>query len=282
MRRRILGGMLGFFLAGASPLLARAQTSLPPLRIAVHPYASTLALIAMHRPLTQYLSARLGRPVEFYTAPNFEAFVESLQAGEYDIAIAPPHFAVLAMDDQYWPVLHYAARLEPILVVRNDSSLQRIEDLRGKRIAMADRSALIRLASVKWLADQGLRSERDYSIVERPSHAASVSSALAGDVDAGLSTASALRQMPENVRQRVRSLPLPLSLPHLFTLLHRRNGEALRRQLRSVLMDFQETPEGQKFLLESGFKGYDEISDADIKAVRPYAELYRRTLAGGR
>ncbi len=282
MRRRVLGGMLGIFLAGASPRWVRAQATLPPLRLAVHPYASTLALIATHRSLTQYLSIRLGRPVEFYTAPNFEAFVESLQAGEYDIAIAPPHFALLAMDEQYWPILHYAARLEPLLVVRNDSNLKKLEDLKGKRIAMADRSALIRLATVKWLADLGLRSDRDYSIVERPSHAASVSSALAGDVDAGLSTASALRQMPENVRQRVRSLPLGLNLPHLFTLLHQRNGDALRRQLRTALLDFQETPEGQKFLLESGFKGYDEISEADIKVVRPYAELYRRSVAGGR
>ncbi len=282
MRRRVLGGMLGIFLAGASPRWVGAKATLPPLRLAVHPYASTLALIATHRSLTQYLSIRLGRPVEFYTAPNFEAFVESLQAGEYDIAIAPPHFALLAMDEQYWPILHYAARLEPLLVVRNDSNLKKLEDLKGKRIAMADRSALIRLATVKWLADLGLRSDRDYSIVERPSHAASVSSALAGDVDAGLSTASALRQMPENVRQRVRSLPLGLNLPHLFTLLHQRNGDALRRQLRTALLDFQETPEGQKFLLESGFKGYDEISEADIKVVRPYAELYRRSVAGGR
>lgn len=277
MRRRFLKGMLGCLLC----LMGNLPAAEPPLRLAVHPYASTLALITTHRPLIVYLSNSLGRPVEFYTAANFDAFVDSLLAGDYDIAIAPPHFGALAIAEQYWPVLHYQVRLEPLLVVRNDSPFTKAEDFRGKRIAMADRSALIRLVASKWLADQGLQAERDYRIVERPSHAAAIGSALAGEAEAGLSTNTALRQMPENVRKLVRGIPAGPSFPHLFTLINRRHGDAMRQRLKAALLDFQASPEGQKFLSDAGFMGYDEISESDVKAVRPYAEAYRRSMQQG-
>ncbi len=261
-------------------LLACAQSTEAPLRLAVHPYASTLSLISTHRPLVQYLSLKLGRPVEFYTAPSFEAYVDTLLAGGYDIAISPPHFALLAMEKHYLPVLHYQARLEPLLVVRNDSPWQKIEDFRGRRIAMADKTALIRLATVKLLADKGMRAGQDYRIVERPSHGATIGAALAGEAEAGLATISALRQMPANVQQLVRGIPTGQSFPHLFTLVNRQLGEDMPERLRKILLSFQDQPEGSLFMTQVGLIGYQSISEGEIRAIRPYAEMYRQLMAG--
>ncbi|MDP3537466.1 MAG: phosphate/phosphite/phosphonate ABC transporter substrate-binding protein [Azonexus sp.] len=269
---------LGYFWLLLTPLFVQpviAQEP-PPLRLAVHPYASTLALINTHRPLQQYLSAKLGQKVEFYTAPNFESFVDALMAGSYDIAISPPHFAVMAMEKYYVPLVHYQTLLEPLLLVRNESLLRKPEDFRGKRIAMADKTAFIRLVTVKWLADHGLRAGQDYQIVERPSHGASIAAAAAGEADAGLATATALKQLPPDLQQQVRAINTGQRFPHLFTMAHRRLGDPLIARLKSALLAFPETEEGRLFMEKSAFLGYEPISDDEIRSLKPYVEMYRQ------
>jgi len=265
-----------FWILSLLAALPSAAQEASPLRLAVHPYASTLALINTHRSLQQYLSARLGQKIEFYTAPSFEGFIETLMAGGYDIAISPPHFAVMAMERGYIPLVHYKAELEPILPVRKDSAIHKAQDLRGKRIAMADRTAIIRLVVIKWLADQGLAAGRDYQIVERPSHGATVAAAIAGEADAGLATASALKQLPLDVQQQVRTLNTGQRFPHLFTMAHSRLGEPRIARLREALEAFPETEEGRLFMERSAFLGYERVSEAEIRSLRPYVEMYRQ------
>lgn len=251
-----------------------------PLRLAVHPYAGTLTLINTYRPLQQYLTTVLAQPVEFYTAPSFDGFVDTLMAGDYDIVISPPHFAVMASEKGYVPLLHYQTQLEPLLVVRAESPIFKPVDFRGRRIAMADRSAFIRLVTVKWLADHGLEAGRDYAIVERPNHGAAISAAAMGEVDAGLATLTALKQLPADLQQQMRTIGTGLRFPHLFTIVHRRLGERKIQIIKQSLLNFGNTAEGRSFLEKSAYKDYEEISAEELRSLKPYVELYRRLEAG--
>jgi phosphonate transport system substrate-binding protein len=275
-RRGFFARLTGLLMLSGVVPAAFGQRSPTPLRLAVHPYASTLALINTYGPLRQYLEKELGRPVEFYTAPSFDAFVDTLMSGGYDIAISPPHFAVMASEKYYVPLLHFQTQLEPVLLVRMDSTLNKAEDFRGKRIAMADRSALIRLVTVKWLADHGLESGRDYRIEERPNHGASISAAAMGEVDAGLATVTALKQLPLDVQKQVRVIGTGVRFPHLFTVANRRLGDAEIDRIKRALLAFPDTAEGRQFMERTGFKGYDEIDAEELRGLKPYVELYRR------
>lgn len=280
MRRRFLAAGLAMLGLLAVAPAASAEGEKAPLRLAIHPYASTLTLINTFRPLQRYLAESLGRPVEFYTAPNFDAFVDSLLSGAYDIAISPPHFAVMAMEKDYRPLLHFRTSLEPVLVVMHDSPAQQAKDFRGKRLAMADRTAFIRLVAVKWLADGGLQAGRDYQIVERPSHGAAVGAVKAGEADGGLATTTGLRQLPPELQQQVRAISTGLRLPHLFTMAHSRLGEPLLGRLRQALLAFPATEEGRLFMAKTAFGGYEPITDEKIRLLAPYVELYRRLEPG--
>jgi phosphonate transport system substrate-binding protein len=238
----------------------------------VHPYNSTLALIATHRPLTQYLGRALGREVEFYTAPDFDSYYDALQAGEYDLAICPPHFALLAKS--YLPLLHYQVRLEPVLAVRADSPLRTVEDFRGKRIAMADRTAFIRLVMVKWLEDHGLRAGIDYQVVEKPSHGAAIAAVTLGEADAGLATTTTLRQVPRDVQQQLRAVSAGLTFPHVVTVVNRRLGAPLTARIRSALLAFHDADEGRQFFAALGVGGYEDLDEAELRQLRPYADYY--------
>jgi phosphonate transport system substrate-binding protein len=263
---------------GLAPV--RAQPA-APIRLAVHPYASTLALINTFRPLQQYLETSLQRPVEFYTAASFDAFVSSLLAGEYDIVISPPHFALLAMEKDYVGLLHFQARLEPLLAVRKDSALHQPADLRGKRIAMADRSAFIRLVITHWLAENGLVAGRDYLVLERPTHAGSLMAAVMGDADAGLTTATALKQMAPDLQAQARPISAGLRFPNLFLIAQRRLGEGDIEKVRKLLLDIDQLPAGREFFAKTGYGGVEPISGDDLRLLRPYVDAYRRMQRSG-
>ena len=275
MRRQFLGAGLSFLGLSLAPRFVSAATT-APLRLAVHPYASTLTLINTFRPLQRYLAETLGRPVEFYTAASFDAFIETLMSGGYDIAISPPHFAVMAMERKYLPLLHFRTSLEPVLAVLNDSAYGKAADFRGKRIAMADRTAFIRLVAVKWLADNGLQAGKDYQIIERPSHGAAVGAVKAGEADAGLTTTTALKQLPADLQQQVRAITTAQRFPHLFTMANARLGDALVGRLREALLAFPATEEGRQFMEKTAFGGYEPITEDKIKLLQPYVDLYRR------
>lgn len=246
--------------------------------MAVHPYNSALALLSTHRPLLQYLTKTLQHPLEFYTAPSFEAYVESLLAGDYDLPISPPHFALLGMEaGHYVPLAHYKTRLDPMLVVRQESALQRPKDFAGKRIAMADRSALIRIVVVKWLADAGLVAGRDYQIVERPTHGASISAVTQGEADAGVGTTTALKQVPTDIQSQLRVVSTGYKFPHLFTLANRRLGDERIERLKQALFAFTpEHPDGRIFFEKSGYGGMEPVLTEEIASLRPYLEQTRR------
>ena len=262
--------------AFAQPKAGEAQ----PLRMGVHPYNSTLALVAMHQPLVRYLEKAVGRPVEFYTAADFDSYVASLLGGDYDLAICPPHFAVLASNRGMAPLVHYQLRLEPILLVRADGKLRTLKDLRGKRIAMADRTALIRIAVVKQLEENGLVAGRDYEIVEKPSHGASVAAAAVGEVDAGVITITILKQLPEDVQQQLRIIGTGISFPNLVTMAKRSFGTAELFRIRDALLAFQATAEGKEFFFKSGFGGYEEVKVAEFDSLKPYVDAYLRIKGG--
>lgn len=247
-----------------------------PLRMGIHPYNSTLALVATHQPLVRYLEKTLGRAVEFYTAADFDAYVASLLGGEYDLAICPPHFAILASQRGMAPLLHYQLRLEPILLVRADGPLRGPKDLRGKRIAMADRIAFIRIAAVKWLEDNGLVAGRDYEIVEKPSHGAAVAAAAIGEVDAGLITTTLLKQLPADVQQQLRIISTGMSFPNIVTMAKRSFGTPELYRIKNALLAFQATAEGKEFFFKSGFGGYEEVNIPEFNTLQPYVDAYLR------
>jgi len=278
LRRRFLGMATGLLAGGAAGFAARAQGQVQTaLRLSVHPYNSALALTAAHRPLFQYLERELQQPVEFYTAPGFEAYVASLMNGEYDITICPPHFALLAMEKNlYTAVAHYKTRLDPLLVVRSDSPFHAPADFAGKRIAMADKLALIRIVAVKWLADAGLVAGRDYQIIERPTHGASITATVLGEADAGLATTTAFKQVPVDIQQRLRLVSTGYQFPHLFTLVKGRQGNPLAERVKKALLGFTpELPEGREFFDKTAYRGFEPVRPEAITALKPLLEPTR-------
>lgn len=245
----------------------------PPLRLGIMPFNSTLALIRIHQPLAAHLEQALGRKIQILGSTDYFTHINQLLAGDFDLTITGPHFAVMAVERGYVPLFRYAADLRPSFVVAENSSIRAAADLRGKRLGMPSRLAIISSSGVKWLDEQGIRIHQDYQTQEYASHGAAIAAVAAGEVDVALSASTAWQQVPESVRAKTRLLPLDIRMPHVMTLAHSRLPKSEIERIRSALQDFGNTPAGQTFFRETGYQAYAEITKSDIEKLRPFAEL---------
>jgi len=268
-RRLILTSALGGLL-GIDP--AQAQ-SLPPLKMGIMPFNSTLALIKTHQPLIQHLESKLGRRINVFTSTDYFTFVNELLDGHFDLAIAGPHFGSMAQERGSVLLFRYKADLQPVFVVRTDSNLKILDDLRGKRVGLSSRLSISSIGGVKWLQDKGLALSKDYQLVERSTHGAAIAAVAVGELDAALTTFTPLKQVPDDVRAKVRVLPLDIHSPHLMTLAHTRLGAQEIERVRNALRSFPDTPAGRRFFQETGYGGYAEISASDLKTLKPFVDL---------
>lgn len=252
------------------PCLAVAEA---PLKLGIMPFNSTLALIKTHQPLVRHLEEKLQRKVVVLTSTDYFTYINELLAGQFDLAIAGPHFGSMARERGYTILYRYSADLQPVFVVRNNSPIQRLDDLQGKRIGLSSRLSISSIGGVKWLGDHGLLLDHDYRLSERATHGAAIAAVVTGDVDAALTTQTPLNQVPEDIRQRVRTLPLNIHVPHLMTLVANRLGEQETQRIRQALKGFAGTPAGEEFFRETGYLGYSEVSPGDLGTLKPFVDL---------
>lgn len=244
-----------------------------PLKLGIMPFNSTLALIRTHQPLAAHLEQALGRKIQLLTSADYFTHTNQLLAGDFDLAITGPHFAIIATEKGYRPLFRYTADLRPSFVVPVDSPIKVIDDLRGKRLGMPHRLAVISSSTIKWLDEQGFRLGLDYQSIEYGSHGAAIAAVVAGEVDVTLSAASAWQQAPESVRAKTRLLATDIRLPHVMTLAHSRLSKGEIEQVRQALLSFGQTMPGQTFFRETGYQGYAEVTPGDLEKLRPYINL---------
>ncbi len=260
------------FLVIACSGYAGAQQQ-PPLKLGIMPFNSTLALLKTHQPLARHLETQLGRPVVIYTSADYYTFINELLNNSFDLAIAGPHFGSMASERGATVLFRYQADLQPVFVVRADSPIKSFEDLRGKRIGLSSPLSISSIGGVKWMQDSGLRLGKDYQLIERTTHGAAVAAVAVGELDAALTTHTPLKQIPDDVRAKIRLLPLNIHVPHLMTLANARLGPREIERIRVALGNFPKTPEGSDFFRETGYLGYAEVTAADLQSLKPFVEL---------
>ena len=250
----------------------------PPLKLVIMPFTGPLALIKIHQPLTAHLERSLGRKILVHTSPDYFTHINQLLAGDFDLAITGPHFGAMAADKNMLLLYRYAIELQPIFVVRADSAIRMADDLRGKTLALSSRLSMSSIGGVKWLQDQGFQLGRDFRVVEYNSHGAAIAAVNAGQADAAISTHTTLRQVPEDIRAHTRLLVTDINVPHVMTLANARlDGPDLER-IRQALAEFPQTPAGQAFFRDTGYRGYVAVTPEDLEKLRPFVDLTVRMM----
>lgn len=248
------------------------------LRIGLLPTLSPRTLITNYQPLRAYLERELQRPVVLLTAPDFKTFHRDTAAGGFDLAVTAAHLARLAQTEQgMQPLATYRATNRAILVTAKSRPVKSPQDLRGRNLAIFDPMALVVLQTLNWLGEQGLRAGRDYRVLDTPSHNSVAHSVLSGESIMGVTAPAGMRSWTPDMREGLQVYTELQPAPALIWIAHPRLAGQMER-IKSALLRFADSPEGQAFLAQTNYQGLREVDADELRSLDPYAREIARQL----
>lgn len=252
---------------------ARAESTAPgELVLGVFPHMPPTRLLQVFSPIAADFSAHLGKPVKLRTRPDFEQFVQELQAETYDIAfIQPLDYVWLHKRHGYLPLARRDAPLQTVIIVRNDSKIENINDLKGKVLAQAAPRAAVTQIIAAALTKEGIDIDKDVRRSYSNNHFACIEKVLTRDADA---CGTALRALAhwEGVKdaRQFRIIYEAPVMPHALFVVHPRVPESERKIILDTILSWPLTEAGRKILSRGELLPFTRATDADYDPVRRF------------
>ena len=245
--------LLRICLTGLCCLLSFSSAANPPAEptysFSVAPQFERRKLFTIWQPIVDDLQRRTGLRFELVTSLSVGEYDIDVKNGRYDFICVNPYMVpLIEKQPGYQPLIRDAAPLHGILVVRKDSPLQRVEDLRDKALAVPSMAALG--------ASLLLRAEldRDFGVKTRPivakSHTSVFLHVINGLADAGGSVQKALAEQDDRVRDSLKVLHRTREVPSHPIAGHQRTPVKVREQVRQAFLDMSADPQGRALLAE--------------------------------
>jgi len=276
LARRALWIITSLFLLLPPSLSAAAREE--TLVLGVFPYLSASQMMEQLSPLVKRMEEALGKKITMVSAPNFMSYVERTARGEYDLVVTAPHMGRLAETRDGWQlVVQSGQKTATVLLVRKDSAIHEVSDLRGKTMAVGNRRSVTYLLAEEALLQQGITPGKDINIIETATFSNVVQSVFLGEVDAG-ATPTLLwdtwqyvnNEQHDQLREIFRAKP---AAPSFLVMVNPEISQAVINRLAASLLSYHETPEGKAFFRKSQFESFLPLDEATMMGIDPYVHV---------
>lgn len=249
--------IVGFALAGGRGEAA-ADQPIESLVLGMVPSREMSRMIESIDPLTDLLEAELGIPVQGTVLTSFTGVIEAMGTGRVDIGIFGPFALVLGEQQHGLEIIlnsirrgadHYLAQF----VVRNDSGIETVADLRGKTMAFVDpASASGFLFPYVYLLNNGIDPDTDLAdYIFAGAHDAAVSAVMTGDVDVAVSFDDARLELTTEfptIMEETQILTYTDEIPNDGIAVRPGLPAELKAAIADAFVAIGETPEGRELL----------------------------------
>lgn len=258
-----------------------------PLRVAVAAVISPKGTVESFQPLLDYLSRRLGRPVELVQRRTYAEINELVESGAVDMAFVCTS-AYLIGNQEFGMQLLAAPQVDgkteyySLLIVPAGSRAASMADLQGSVFAFTDPMSNTGRNFPTDLVQQLGDSPEDFfsRTFFTYSHDDAIRAVADGLADGAavdsLVYAFSIRREPAlGAKTRVIHRSQPFGIPPVVVnpLLH----PQLKAELKALLLGMSADPEGQAALQSIGIERFVEVTDATYQSAR---ELQARVAAG--
>ncbi len=219
-------------------------------------------------PLLKEVSQRAGVRLRLVGSPSIPAFEAGFNAGEFDFAYMNPYHSVKAHEVQgYQPLVRDVAKsLYGIIVVRKDSGIHTLEDLRGQVVAFPAPNALgAALIPRAELADK-------FRIPFTPryvkSHSSVYLNVVLGQAAAGGGVQKTLAQQPAEIRNQLRVIYETSRVAPHPVVVHPRVPAQVAQRVREAFQSLSTSPVGRELLAAVPITEIGPATLADYEALR--------------
>ncbi len=251
-----------------------------PVRMMFVPSGEAQIILKGGEEIAALLARETGLAIKASVATSYAAVIEAMGAGKADIGWLPPFSYVLAREKYNVDLLYIVAHFgRPFyrgqILVRADSEIQTLADLKGKSFAFVDPASTSgHLYPKTLLLKKGFNPDAFFSRSRfAGSHNAVVLSVMKGEVDAGATyegaRAAVARSFPE-VYKKLRVIAYTPQIPNDTICARKGLDKSLKEKIRQGLLKISKSPEGAKLMKQAyGISGlidldgmFDSVRDA--------------------
>lgn len=260
------------------------------------PSQSAETMKAAAKPLEKILGDRLGIPVKVGVSSNYNTVIEAMAARVVDVSFLPPSGYIIAHDKhKAADVLLQATRngidtatgksteklvdfYQSMFVVKADSPIKTIEDLKGKRIGwQAPTSAAGYIYPRALLEKNGIHPQTDMQNMELRGHDKAIVALLQDQVDAVAVFQDArtilLREYP-NVMKDTRIIAFTDKIPNDPITVRSDMNPSWKKKIQDAFIDLGNDPVSQRIIYDLfAHKGYTASDDNKFDIVREVNKL---------
>lgn len=251
-------------------------------------------LEAKAKPLEKLLTDRLGIPVKVSVSTDYNTIIEAMASKKVDVGFLPPTAYVLAkqksaaevilqaqrygvQDDTGAPTKELVDFYKAMIIVKKDSAIQSVSDLKGKRIAYQNVTSS---AGFVWpagkLMEAGLDPLKDVQAITVKGHDQGVLAVLNGDVDAAAIFQDARNIVKGDyptVFEDTQVLTFTEPIPNDTITVRTDMNVEWSEKIASAFIDIGQDEAGRAIIQEIySHEGYVKSEDSTFDIVREYGE----------
>jgi phosphonate transport system substrate-binding protein len=167
---------------------AKPATANKEYVFAIHPLHNPVRLFEVYGPLIEYLNRNIpGTTFRLEASRNYEEFESKLYARQFNFALPNPYQTLNSLGHGYHVIAKMGDdfRFTGIILVRRDSSIKKVSDLKGKKVSYPARTALAATMMPQYyLQTHGLDVNRDIENLYVGSQESSIMNVYLGNVAA--------------------------------------------------------------------------------------------------
>ncbi len=256
-----------------------------PLVLGVFPRRHQAITLEIFAPLKNCLAKKLNRNVQLVSSSNFKQFWEGVKARKYDIVHYNQYHYLLSRDFGY-EVLAMNEELGKSsitgsVIVRKDSGINSIQDLRGRRILFGGGpQSMQSYIYTTYLLKQGGLTEDDYEVQFANNSPSAVVHAFLNLYNvSAVGAGDSVLEMPIVTKQidvnQLKILSRGERFAHYPWAIKTELDTELKLNIQKILTHLSETPQGIKALGKAELTGIVRAVDSDFD---PHRHIVREVL----
>ncbi|MCX7192342.1 MAG: PhnD/SsuA/transferrin family substrate-binding protein [Proteobacteria bacterium] len=253
--------------------------------VGIHPLHNPQRLMELYGPVVDYMNSAMPQVhFKLEASRNYAEFEKKLYAGHFAFAMPNPYQTVRSVDHGYriFGKMGDDEVFRGIILVRRDSGIHDVADLKGKSVSYPAATALAATMMPQYyLHTHGIDVNRDIRNRYVGSQESSIMNVLRGDVAAGATWPvpwnAFVAEHPDMARQLVVKWQTG-SLPNNGWVVRGDIPRTMADQFAQLLFGMNQSAQGRALLKRLPISHFEPASDETYRPVQEFLTMFSKTV----
>ena len=251
----------------------------------VHPLHNPKHLFEIYQPMVEYINARIkGSQLRLEASRDYASYDKKLFSSYFDFSLPNPYQTVIATTKGYkiFGKMADDENFRGIILVRKDSNIEKVTDLRGKTVSYPAPTALAATMMPQWyMYHHGLDINHDIINSYVGSQESSIMNLFLGKSSASSTWPppwlAFIKKRPE-IAAQVEVKWITPSLPNNGLVAREDINQTLVDEVGRIIFGMDKNTEGQKILATMELSRFVEANDTTYDPVRVFIKQFEEKI----